>query len=405
MSDVTPPETEERTPPEGPSWFDRATGVGTSMARSLLLPTLAFITALVIGAFIIAFSDVDTLQLLPSDPAAAFGEMAREVGTAYRALLRGSVGSVNAISETLFAATPLLLAGLGIALGFRAGLFNIGAQGQMLIGGISATYVGLYVSAPAFIHIPLTILAGMAGGVIWGGLAGFLKARTGAHEVITTIMGNFIALFFVQWILTTPSLQEAGRNNPVSEALATTARLPRIFGSQYRVTLGLLIAIAAVFAVHWLLFKSSIGFEFRAVGSNPKAGSYAGMKVGFVVTMAMAIAGGLAGIAGANQVMGLEPYKASPPLAGSVGFDAITVALLGRSHPVGVMWAALLFGGLTAGGREMQGAAAVPLDLVVVLQALIVIFVAAPGLIRVIWRVKAEGEEEEVPQLTTGWGS
>jgi general nucleoside transport system permease protein len=405
MTDEATRETEENTPPEGPSWFERATGVGTSVARSLLLPTLAFITALVIGAFIIAFSDVDTLRLLPSDPTAALGEMAREVGTAYRALLRGSVGSVNAISETLFAATPLLLAGLGIALGFRAGLFNIGAQGQMLIGGISATYVGLYVSAPAFIHIPLAIVAGMAGGVLWGGLAGFLKARTGAHEVITTIMGNFIALFFVQWILTTPSLQEAGRNNPVSEALASTARLPRIFGAQYRVTLGLLIAIAAVFAVHWLLFKSSIGFEFRAVGSNPKAGSYAGMKVGLVVTLAMAIAGGLAGIAGANQVMGLEPYKASPPLAGSVGFDAITVALLGRSHPIGVMWAALLFGGLTAGGREMQGAAQVPLDLVVVLQALIVIFVAAPGLIRAIWRVKAEGEEEEVPQLTTGWGS
>jgi general nucleoside transport system permease protein len=402
--DVATRESPETPSPGGPSWLDRATGVGTSVARSLLLPTLAVISALIIGAFIIALSDIDTLRLIPTDPVAALGEMAREVGAAYRALVRGSVGSISAISETLFAATPLLLAALGIALGFRAGLFNIGARGQMLIGGVCATYVGLYVTAPAIIHIPLTILAGMAGGVFWGGLAGLLKARTGAHEVITTIMGNFIAFFFVQWILTTPGLQEAGRNNPVSEALAETARLPRLFGPQYRVTIGFLIAIAAVFAVHWLLFRSSIGFEFRAVGSNPKAGGYAGMKVGLAVTLAMAIAGGLAGIAGANQVMGLEPYKASPPLAGSIGFDAITVALLGRSNPIGVMWAALLFGGLTAGGREMQGAAGVPLDLVVVLQALIVIFVAAPGLIRAIWRVKAEGEEE-VPQLTTGWGS
>lgn len=398
-----PPPSRQPEPPERSEWMDRATGVGTSVGRSLLLPTLAMITALVIGAIIIALSDIDNLQLLFDDPLTALGEMAREVGTAYRALFRGSVGSVNALSETLFAATPLLLAGLGVALGFRAGLFNIGAQGQMLVGALLATYVGIYVSLPGFLHIPLTLLAGFAGGMIWGGLAGLLKARTGAHEVITTIMGNFIAVFFMQWILTTPGLQDPGRNNPVSAELAETARLPRLFGSDYRVTIGLLIGIAAVFAVHWLLYRSSTGFEFRAVGSNQSAGKYAGMNVAVVVTMAMALAGGLAGIAGANQVMGLEPYKASPALAGAVGFDAITVALLGRSNPVGVLWAALLFGALAAGGREMQGAAQVPIDLVVVLQALIVIFVAAPGMIRAIYRVK--GGEEKTTQLTTGWGS
>lgn len=383
--------------------MDRATGVGTSVGRSLLLPTLALVTALVIGALIIALSDIDGLRLLFDDPGAAIGQMSSEVWRSYRALFRGSLGSVNAISETLFAATPLLLAGLGIALGFRAGLFNIGAQGQMLIGGLAATYVGMYVSAPAFVHIPLTLAAGLAGGMLWGGLAGFLKARTGAHEVITTIMFNFIAVFFISWVLTTSVFQDPGRNNPVSAAIQETARLPRLFGSQYRVTIGLLFAIAAVFAVQWLLYRSSTGFEFRAVGSNPKAGRYAGMNVAVVVTLAMAIAGGLAGMAGANQVMGLEPYKSTPSLAGSVGFDAITVALLGRSNPVGVLWASLLFGALSAGGREMQGAAQVPIDLVVVLQALIVIFVAAPGLIRSIWRVK--GGDEKTTHLTTGWGS
>jgi simple sugar transport system permease protein len=401
LTDTRLPE-KEPTPPQRSPMMDRATGVGTSVARSLLLPTLAMLTALSIGAIIIAFTDIEILRLLFDDPGAAAGQMVSEVSRAYRALFRGSLGSVNSLSESLFAATPLLLAGLSVALGFRAGLFNIGAQGQMLMGGLAATYVGVYVSLPGIIHIPLTLLAGFAGGMIWGGLAGLLKARTGAHEVITTIMGNFIAVFFMQWVLTT-GIQDPGRNNPVSAELVTSARLPRLFGVDYRVTIGLLLAIAFVFAVHWLLYQSSIGFEFRAVGSNPKAGSYAGMNVALVVTLAMALAGGLAGMAGANQVMGLEPYKATPALAGAVGFDAITVALLGRSNPVGVLWAALLFGALAAGGREMQGAAQVPIDLVVVLQALIVIFVAAPGMIRAIYRVK--GREEKPTQMTTGWGS
>jgi simple sugar transport system permease protein len=401
LTDTRLPE-KEPTPPQRSPMMDRATGVGTSVARSLLLPTLAMLTALIIGAIIIAFSDIEILRLLFDDPGAAAGQMVSEVSRAYRALFRGSLGSVNSLSESLFAATPLLLAGLSVALGFRAGLFNIGAQGQMLMGGLAATYVGVYVSLPGIIHIPLTLLAGFAGGMIWGGLAGLLKARTGAHEVITTIMGNFIAVFFMQWVLTT-GIQDPGRNNPVSAELVTSARLPRLFGVDYRVTIGLLLAIAFVFAVHWLLYQSSIGFEFRAVGSNPKAGGYAGMNVAIVVTLAMALAGGLAGMAGANQVMGLEPYKATPALAGAVGFDAITVALLGRSNPVGVLWAALLFGALAAGGREMQGAAQVPIDLVVVLQALIVIFVAAPGMIRAIYRVK--GREEKPTQMTTGWGS
>lgn len=383
--------------------MDRATGVAESTGRALLLPTLAVITALIIGALIIAFSDVENVPLLFTDPGTAIGNMIDEIATSYSALFRGSVGSINSISETLFATTPLLLAGLGIAVGFRAGLFNIGARGQMFIGGIAATCVGIYVSAPAIIHIPLAILAGIVGGMVWGGIAGFLKARTGAHEVITTIMGNFIALFLVQWLLTTPVLQDPERNNPVSPALAETAHLPRLFGSEFRVTIGFLIAIASVAVMHWLLFRSSLGFEIRAVGSNLKAGSYAGMNVGLLITFAMAIAGGLAGLAGANQVMGLPPFTTSPAFPGSIGFDAITVALLGRSNPIGVMWAAILFGGLSAGGREMQGAAQVPIDLVVVLQALIVMFVAAPGLIRVIWRVKTP--EEEAPQLTTGWGS
>lgn len=382
--------------------MDTATGVGTTWAKSLVVPALAMVIALVIGALIIAFSDVTLLPQLFSDPGPTLAAMAREVGAAYSALFRGAVGSVYAISETLFAATPLILASLGVALGFRAGLFNIGAQGQMLIGGMTAVFFGIYLDLPAPIHILICLIAGIIGGMVWGGIAGLLKARTGAHEVITTIMFNFIAVNLTQWLLTIPLFQEAGRNNPVSTAIQPSAQLPKLFGSSYRVTIGFVIAVAMVFVIHWLLFRSSTGFEFRAMGLNPHAGAYAGMGTVATVFLAMAIAGGMAGLAGATQVMGLEPYKATTALPGSVGFDAITVALLGRSHPIGVLWAALLFGALKAGGREMQGAAQIPLDLVVVLQALIVVFIAAPALVKMIFRLK--GESEQPAQLSKGWG-
>ncbi|MDQ3782760.1 MAG: ABC transporter permease [Actinomycetota bacterium] len=401
---TTPTKPEPAPPPlPAPSTLDTVTGVGTSLLRSLAMPALAFVTALIIGAFIIALSNVDLLPQLFSDPGTTLAAMGTEVWTSYRALVRGAVGSVQAISETLFATTPLILASLGVAIGFRAGLFNIGAQGQMLVGGMCAAWVGIYANLPGPLHVIMALLAGVVGGMVWGGIPGLLKARTGAHEVITTIMFNFIALYLVQWLLSIPLFQEAGRNNPVSEPLRPSAHLPSLFGSSYRVTIGFVIAVAAVFAVRWLLFQSSLGFEFRVLGLNPEAGRYAGMSVGGLMTLAMALAGGLAGIAGANQIMGLEPFKATTSLAGSVGFDAITVALLGRSHPVGVLWAALLFGAFKAGGREMQGAAQIPLDLVVVLQALIVMFVAAPALVRAIYRTK--GVAARPTQLTKGWGA
>ena len=369
----------------------------------MTIPALALLSALIIGALIMAVSDLDALRLLGSDPGAALSAMWSEILLAYRALFRGAFGSVNAISESLFAATPLIIAGLGVALGFRAGLFNIGANGQMLIGGMSALVVGLYLSMPSIIHIPLAFLAGILGGMIWGGIPGLLKARTGAHEVITTIMFNFIAVFLVQWLLNIPLFQDPGRNNPISAPMAETARLPRLFGSSYRVTIGIVIAVALVFGVQWLLFRSSKGFELRVMGLNQQAGKYAGMNVTALITLAMALSGGLAGIAGTNTLMGLDPHKVTIGLPGSVGFDAITVALLGRSHPLGVLASALLFGALKAGGREMQGAAQVPLDLVTTLQALIVIFVAAPALVRAIYRVKGDGARPA--SLSKGWSS
>jgi simple sugar transport system permease protein len=400
----SPPSRREEMTPEDrqPNLLDRVTGVWAGLRQALLMPALALLVALIVGAFLIALTDLDALALLDDDLLGALGQMADGVWMAYKAMFVGAFGSIYGLSETLFAATPLILAGLAVALGFRAGLFNIGATGQMLIGGMAAIWVGLHINLPGFLHIPLALLAAILGGALWGGIAGFLKARTGAHEVITTIMLNFIALFLVEFLLNTPMFQDPGRNNPISEQLPLSAQFPQIFGSDYRVSIGFLIAVLAVIFVYWLLFKSSWGFEFRAVGFNPNASRYAGMNVARLIVLVMAISGGLAGLAGANQAMGLSPYKVTTALAGTIGFDAIALALLGRSHPVGVLWAGLLFGALKAGGRAMQAAAQIPLELVIVIQALIIVFIAAPELVRVIFRVKPL--EEGPTQLTKGWG-
>ncbi|HEU5114021.1 MAG TPA: ABC transporter permease, partial [Acidimicrobiia bacterium] len=278
----------------------------------------------------------------------------------------------------------------------------IGARGQMFIGGLFALWVGLHVELPAFLHIPLALVAAIIGGGLWGGLAGFLKARTGAHEVITTIMLNFIAAFFVLYVLKTSLFQEQGSNLPQSAPILESARLPTLFGAQYRINISFLIALAAVFFVEWLLFRSTIGFEFRAAGFSPSASAYAGMNVAFLYTTVMFISGGLAGLAGATMTLGLPPYTVTANFPGTIGFDAIALALLGRSHPYGVLWSGLLFGALIAGGRTMQAAAGVSVDLVIVMQALIIIFIAAPKLVRAIFRLKPT--EVEPTQLTKGWG-
>jgi ABC-type uncharacterized transport system permease subunit len=400
----SPPSGTEEVQPEGrqPNLLDRATGVGAGLWQALLMPTLALLAALIAGAFLIAFTDLEALAVLGDDLAGGLRQMANGVGVAYEALFVGAFGSINALSETLFAATPLILTGLAVALGFRAGLFNIGANGQMMMGGMAAIWVGLHITLPGALHIPLALVAAVLGGGAWAGISGLLKARTGAHEVITTIMLNFVALFLVEFLLKIPAFQAPGRNDPLSEILPTSAQFPEIFGSEYRVTIALLIAVAAVLFVSWLLFRSSWGFEFRAVGFNPVASRYAGMKVAGIYGLVMAISGGLAGIAGANQVMGLPPYQVTTAFAGTIGFDAIALALLGRSHPVGVLWAGLLFGALKAGGRSMQAAAQIPLELVIVMQALIIVFIAAPELVRALFRVKPL--KKEPAQLTRGWG-
>lgn len=404
MTDPTKPKVNE-TPPtdESKLVMRRISGVDESTRNAVLIPALALVLALIIGAVIIMVTDVDAWRSMGEDPPGAIGDMVRGVGIAYRELFIGAFGSIRAISETLFTATPLVLAGLAVAVGFRTGLFNIGARGQMFIGGLFAVWVGLHVDLPVVLHISLAIVAAIIGGGIWGGLAGLLKARTGAHEVITTIMLNFVAAFFVLWALKTATFQAEGSNLPQSAPILDSARLPPIFGAQYRVNIGLLLAIAAVFFVHWLLFRSTIGFEFRAAGFSPTASQYAGMNVAFLFTAVMFLSGALSGVAGATMTLGLPPYTVTSNFPGTIGFDAIALALLGRSHPYGVAWSGLLFGALIAGGRTMQAAAGVSVDLVIVMQALIIIFIAAPELVRAIFRLKAS--EVEPTQLTKGWGA
>lgn len=347
----------------------RAAPGSTSFQDLVVIPVLAVIVALVIGSVVML----------------ATGVSPQAIGRSFVALFVGSVGSISAISETLTAAAPLTLAGLGIALGFRAGLFNIGAEGQVLLGGIAAVYVGFsLVGWPWYLHMPLALLAGALVGAFWASIAGWLRATTGAHEVITTIMLNLIAMRLVDYLLRNPPIQKAGRSDPISETILSSAALPRFLSwidPMLRVHAGVIVVVLAVIFVYWLLFRSTVGFEFRASGLNPDAARFAGMKSGLIIVVVMALAGALAGLAGANQVLGVLG-RASPGFSGGVGFDAIAVALLGRSHPVGVLFAGLLFGALQAGGRQMQVSAGVSLDLISIIQALIIIFMAAPLLLR-----------------------
>ncbi len=370
------------------------------------LPTVvetfvAVAIALVISASLIALSDQRVIESMPyifSYPQDFFGRSWDAISTSYAALVKGSVGSGSAISTTLERSAPLICAGLGVSLAFRAGLFNIGAQGQLIIGALFAGYVGFGWSLPTGLHLLVAFVAGLLGGALWGAIAGLLKARTGAHEVITTIMLNFLAGSVLLYALSKDTFQRPGSDNRQSPPVDDTA----LFGSVFGTHLGVILAFAAAVGVWWLLDRSTLGFELRAVGVNPHASRTAGMNVPKVYTLAMLIAGGLAGLAATMNVLGHQD-SLSPTMAGSIGFDAITVALLGRATPLGTVFAGLLFGALSVGGVAMQASAAsTPKELTQVLQALIVLFVAAPALVRGLARLRASGSDSAM--LAKGWG-
>jgi simple sugar transport system permease protein len=364
-----------------------------------LVAVLALLLAVIVGSLLIGFTDDDVRASLGgffSHPGTTLEAVWNAVTGAYTALFRGAIYNdrvpsfqlaIRPLTETLKFSAPLILAGLGVGTAFRAGLFNIGGRGQMLLAGAAAGWVGIKMSLPAPLHLLVAVLAAMLFGGLWGALAGYLKARTGAHEVIVTIMLNYVGFYLVFYALSTHKILQAPGSNPKSLPMPDSVQMPRLLGDRFTLHLGFLIALVAVAAVWWLLNRSALGFRIRAAGENPDAARVAGIDVGRTYTVVMLIAGALVGLAGANQVLGTIPGGITSDLDAGIGFDAITVALLGRSRPLGILAAGLLFGAFKSGGFAMQASQGIPVDIVLVVQSLIVLFIAAPPLIRALFRL------------------
>ena len=369
-----------------------------------ILSVLAVVASFIVGGILIAVSSESvqtTIGYVTARPSDFFTALWNSVFGAYDAMFRGAIFNYKAtsfvqmikpITETLAYATPITMAGLGLAVAFRSGLFNIGATGQIIFGAMFAGWVGIFVDLPFYLHFPLAVLAGIIGGGLFGALVGLLKATTGANEVIVTIMLNYIAGMLLSFLLKTPILQAPGSINPVSPPVRDTSKYWFFLGDQFRVHGGLIAMLLAVVFTWWLLNRSTLGFRFRALGHNPNAAKVAGINIGLTYVLVMGISGALSGLAGTSQVLGSEKFL-TLGVAASFGFDAITVALLGRSNPWGVLVAGLLFGGLRAGAVTMQANQGVPIDIVLVVQSLIVLFIAAPPLVRAMFRIKESKKE------------
>jgi simple sugar transport system permease protein len=381
------------------------------LRNNMLLPFLAFIFAFFIGGIIIVLSDAVVMSQI-SSPGKFLTSAGAKIGNSYLAVFQGSIFDINLsrqsgilngfypLSETIVTSTPLILSGLSVALAFRSGLFNIGAQGQFIFGAIGASYVGFHYNFSPVLHVTIAILVGILLGGLFGGLVGLLKAKTGAHEVIVTIMLNYVASLFILWLLKTSTFLRPGRQDPLAPEVNPSAQLPKLFGENLRIHAGIFIALIAAVFVWWLLNKSTLGFKFRAVGANANAARTAGISIPFVTTMTMFICGGLAGLGGAVHLLGTE-HALAAGIAGSLGFDAITVALLGQATPIGTVFGAFLFGALQTGSRTLLSNTGTSPDIVQVIQALIVLFIAAPALMKSIFRIKKSLTDKSM--TAKGW--
>ena len=431
---AAPPESTQEGQPEQKLSFGRAILDAIVEGNSVVVTILAIVTAIVLGGLLIAFTTQSVLHAWGdffSSPGNAIAQAWDAASGAYVAIFEGSIfnphtvsalfhqksmsvalhdGTISAVfnplSETAVNATPLILAGLSVAIAFRAGLFNIGAESQFIGGAILATWLGYGVDLPVVIHVVVCVIGAFVGGAVLGWFVGFLKARTGAHEVIVTIMLNYIMAYLLAYLLSKPSLLEkpGANGNLISPTIDSNAHLPLLFGTHLRINAGFLLALACAAGVWWLMNRSTLGFEFRTVGANPNAARSSGMSVTRTWILVMLIAGGLAGLSASSVIQGTD-FSLNFQSYGTYGIDAITVALLGRSRPGGVVLAALLSRALHAGAPLMQTSTGVPVDIVQVIQALIVMFVAAPPLVRAIYRLRAARARGTGQVLSKGWNS
>ena len=351
-------------------------GVFTSIVGSQwFVSVISVVIAFLIGAILIAMTGAS-------------------VTDAYYAMFRGAivdpqastfVRTIKPLMDSVYFAIPLIISGLGLAFGFRAGLFNIGGKGQMIAGALAAVWVGFSLSLPPVVHTLVALAAAIVAGAAWGGIAGFLKAKTGANEVIVTIMLNSIATLALGYVLSQKAWQKLNSNQPITPNVADSAALAKLMSGPIKLHWGLIVALVAL-AVFWFLMeRSTLGFQIRAVGANAAAARTAGISVERITAVTMMFSGAFLGLAGANEALGTLGYV-SRDVAGSIGFDAITVALLGRNKAWGTFGAGLLFGAFKAGGYAMQ-AKDVPIDMILILQAVIVLLIAAPALVRWLFRL------------------
>jgi simple sugar transport system permease protein len=388
------------------------------MSGGAVLTVLAIVLALLVAAVLIAATDSGVQAAAGyffARPSDLFAAIWNSVSGAYVSLFQGSIWNfqrtgflvqIAPLMSTLTFATPLIAAGLGVALAFRVGMFNIGGRGQLIMGAAVAGWIAWSFPMPPVIAFLVATIGGLAGGALWGAIAGVLKATTGAHEVIVTIMLNYVAFYLVSFGLRTQGLLQAhGSNSPVSPGDLPNATYPRLSDlitalggppTSYTVNLGFLLSIVATVAVWYLFSRSSTGFRFRAVGENPRAARTAGINVKWVYTLAMIFSGALVGLAGADQVLGTTTTGFNSGVDAGIGFSAITVALLGRSRPWGVFFSGLLFGALQAGGYTMQALQQIPIDIVDVIQSVVVLFIAAPPLVRAVFRLPRPGSTRKV---------
>lgn len=354
-----------------------ATAVFRRIWRAVSVPLLSVLLALLIGALILLVSGSNPLE-------------------AYVALLRGAFGSADNFARTLEKATPLILGGLAVAFAFKAGLFNIGGQGQLLIGAIVAAYFGFaFEGLPFLIHLPLALVGGSLAGAVYGAISGALKAYTGAHEVITTIMLNFIAINITDYLANGPWKAEGIIAR--TPAVLTTAVIPKIAGYPF----GFLVACFMALLTYYLLYRTTLGYAVRTTGLNPHAAHYAGIKVAQIIVLTMGFSGFLAGMGGAIETLGVVG-RFQPGFNIGLGFDGITIALLAKTHPLGVIPAAVLVGAMQAGGAQMQFDAGVRFQIIDIIQALILFFVSADLIVRKILGSGAVEEDKVI--LSSGWG-